>query len=102
MSWRIPETDIERVKRETDLQALVQSRGVELKKHGPRFIANAGDGRSGFGAFCVALEAGGARAALAARGRVCLRGRANRRTCRMRRFKEALGGHTEAEHGHRR
>jgi DNA primase catalytic core len=34
MPWRIPETDIERVKRETDLQALVQSRGVELKKHG--------------------------------------------------------------------
>jgi DNA primase catalytic core len=36
MPWRIPETDIERVKRETDLQALVQSRGVELKKHGAK------------------------------------------------------------------
>ena len=34
MPWRIPEADIERVKRETDLLALVQSRGVELKKHG--------------------------------------------------------------------
>jgi DNA primase catalytic core len=36
MPWRIPETDIERVKRGTDLQALVQSRGVELKKHGAK------------------------------------------------------------------
>jgi DNA primase catalytic core len=36
MSWRIPETDIERVKRSTDLRALVQSRGVELKKHGSK------------------------------------------------------------------
>ena len=34
MPWRIPEAEIERVKRETDLVALVQSRGVELKKHG--------------------------------------------------------------------
>jgi len=34
MAWRIPETDIERVKRATDLRALVQSRGIELKKHG--------------------------------------------------------------------
>jgi hypothetical protein len=34
MAWRIPETDIERVKRSTDLRALVQSRGIELKKHG--------------------------------------------------------------------
>ena len=34
MPWRIPETDIERVKRETDLLALVQSRGIELKNHG--------------------------------------------------------------------
>ena len=36
MSWRIPETDIERVKRGTDLRALVQSRGIELKKHGSK------------------------------------------------------------------
>ena len=36
MAWRIPETDIERVKRSTDLRALVQSRGVELKKHGSK------------------------------------------------------------------
>jgi DNA primase len=36
MPWRIPEADIERVKRETDLLALVQSRGVQLKKHGAK------------------------------------------------------------------
>jgi DNA primase catalytic core len=36
MAWRIPETDIERVKRGTDLRALVQSRGIELKKHGSK------------------------------------------------------------------
>ena len=36
MPWRIPEADIERVKRETDLVALAQSRGVELKKHGAK------------------------------------------------------------------
>ncbi len=36
MAWRIPETDIERVKRATDLRALVQSRGIELKKHGSK------------------------------------------------------------------
>ena len=36
MSWRIPEADIERVKRETNLAALVRSRGVELRKHGPK------------------------------------------------------------------
>jgi hypothetical protein len=36
MAWRIPESDIERVKRSTDLRALVQSRGVELKKHGSK------------------------------------------------------------------
>jgi len=36
MAWRIPETDIERVKRSTDLRALVQSRGIELKKHGSK------------------------------------------------------------------
>ena len=33
---RIPEEEIERVKRETDLVALVQSRGIELKKHGTK------------------------------------------------------------------
>ena len=36
MAWRIPETDIERVKRSTDLRALVQSRGIELKRHGSK------------------------------------------------------------------
>ncbi len=36
MAWRIPETDIERVKRSTDLRSLVQSRGIELKKHGSK------------------------------------------------------------------
>jgi len=36
MAWRIPESDIERVKRQTDLVALVQSRGIELKKHGSK------------------------------------------------------------------
>jgi len=36
MAWRIPEADIERVKRQTDLVALVQSRGIELKKHGSK------------------------------------------------------------------
>ncbi len=33
---RIPEEEIERVKRETDLVALVQSRGIELKRHGTK------------------------------------------------------------------
>ena len=33
---RIPEPEIERVKRATDLLALVRSRGVELKKHGSK------------------------------------------------------------------
>ena len=33
---RIPETDIDRVKRSTDLLALVRSRGIELKKHGSK------------------------------------------------------------------
>ena len=33
---RIPDDDIERVKRETDLLALARSRGIELKKHGSR------------------------------------------------------------------
>jgi DNA primase catalytic core len=36
MAWRIREEDIERVKRETDLVALVQSRGIELRKHGSK------------------------------------------------------------------
>ncbi|HEX5399051.1 MAG TPA: CHC2 zinc finger domain-containing protein [Verrucomicrobiae bacterium] len=36
MAWRIPETDIDRVKRSTDLRALVQSRGIELKRHGSK------------------------------------------------------------------
>ncbi|MGD0615950.1 MAG: CHC2 zinc finger domain-containing protein [Verrucomicrobiota bacterium] len=36
MAWRIPETDIDRVKHQTDLLALVQSRGIELKKHGSK------------------------------------------------------------------
>jgi len=33
---RIPDDDIERVKRGTDLLALVRSRGVELRKHGSK------------------------------------------------------------------
>jgi DNA primase len=33
---RIPESEIERVKHQTDLLALVRSRGVELKKHGSK------------------------------------------------------------------
>ncbi len=36
MPWRIPENEIEQIKRETDLVALVQSRGFELKKHGSK------------------------------------------------------------------
>ena len=36
MPWKIPEDQIEAVKRQTDLVALVQSRGVELKKHGAK------------------------------------------------------------------
>lgn len=36
MPWRIPEAEIERVKRTTDLVALIQSRGIELKKHGAK------------------------------------------------------------------
>ena len=31
---RIPDTEIDRIKRETDLAALVRSRGVDLKPHG--------------------------------------------------------------------
>ncbi len=33
---RIPDEDIERIKRETDLAALVRSRGIELRKHGSK------------------------------------------------------------------
>ena len=33
---RIPEDELERIKRDTDLVKLVQSRGIELKKHGYR------------------------------------------------------------------
>src|ERR1019366_719665 len=36
MPWRIPEADLDRVKRQTDLLALVRSRGVELAKHGTK------------------------------------------------------------------
>ena len=31
---RIPDDELERLKRETNLAALVRSRGVELRKHG--------------------------------------------------------------------
>jgi DNA primase catalytic core len=33
---RIPESEIERIKRETDLLALIRSRGIELTKHGSK------------------------------------------------------------------
>ena len=33
---RIPDTDIDRIKRETDLAALVRARGIELQKHGAK------------------------------------------------------------------
>lgn len=36
---RIPETEIARIKEQTDLAALVRSRGIELKKHGSRDLA---------------------------------------------------------------
>ena len=36
---RIPEGQIERVKRETDLVALIRSRGIELTRHGARDFA---------------------------------------------------------------
>ena len=36
MPWRIPEADLDQVKRETDLLALVRSRGIELAKHGTK------------------------------------------------------------------
>jgi len=36
---RIPESEIERIKHETDLAALVRSRGIELKPHGSKDLA---------------------------------------------------------------
>lgn len=36
MPWRIPEGDLDRVKRQTDLVALVRSRGIELTQHGTK------------------------------------------------------------------
>ena len=36
---RIPESEIERVKREVDLAALVRSKGIELKRHGSKDLA---------------------------------------------------------------
>ena len=36
MSRRIPDADLERVKRQSDLAALVRSRGIELVKHGTK------------------------------------------------------------------
>jgi len=36
---RIPEEEIERIKRETDLAALVRSRGIVLEKHGSHDLA---------------------------------------------------------------
>jgi DNA primase len=36
---RIPDADIDRIKRETDLAALVRSRGVEMHKHGAKDFA---------------------------------------------------------------
>jgi len=36
MSRLIPDTEIDRVKRETDLVALIQSRGIELARHGTK------------------------------------------------------------------
>jgi len=36
---RIPEEDIDRIKRDTDLAALVRSRGIELRKHGNGHLA---------------------------------------------------------------
>ena len=36
---RIPESEIERIKRETDLAALVRSRGIELNPHGSKDLA---------------------------------------------------------------
>ena len=36
---RIPDNEIDRIKRETDLAALVRSRGIELNKHGSKDLA---------------------------------------------------------------
>ncbi|MGH8021615.1 MAG: CHC2 zinc finger domain-containing protein, partial [Opitutaceae bacterium] len=36
---RIPDDDLDRLKKNTDLAALVRSRGIELKKHGSRDLA---------------------------------------------------------------
>ena len=36
MPWRIPEERLDQIKRATDLVALVQSRGIELKRHGSK------------------------------------------------------------------
>jgi hypothetical protein len=36
MSRLIPEAEIERVKRSTDLVALIRSRGIELRQHGTK------------------------------------------------------------------
>src|SRR5271154_7380651 len=36
---RIPENEIERIKREIDLVALVRSKGIELKRHGGKDLA---------------------------------------------------------------
>ena len=36
MPWRIPEADLDQVKRQTDLLALVRSRGIELARHGTK------------------------------------------------------------------
>ena len=36
MSWRIPEDDLNQVKRDTDLLALIRSRGIELAQHGTK------------------------------------------------------------------
>ncbi len=35
---RIPEADIERLKQEVSLQRLVESRGIELKRHGKNLV----------------------------------------------------------------
>ena len=35
---RIPEEELEQIKRETDLVALVRSRGIELRQHGSDLI----------------------------------------------------------------
>ena len=35
---RIPDDELERIKRETDLVALVQAAGVELRRHGANLV----------------------------------------------------------------